>query len=256
MSSLTSSSCLPVGPLKFDIRGYAGGLPSLMYEPNAWSKVHNSEPQHILIPIVYKNFCLSSALLHLAYVYFPDCQHNISRWARRCWIFLCYNSRSLELNRHIVGGTNRWVSKKREYIDAKKFERLLLTSLGYEYLLGTAHLLVMQWLGEHPDFRDNPVFLGSDSYAGIVTPILAQDIINGDSLQHLTEFTSWLKSSLIIWIIFSKRILFCGRAGNEAGIRPYVNLKVRRSAWMKSTLSWSFLLEFCFSLAMTRCYLK
>lgn len=38
----------------------------------------------------------------------------------------------------------------------------------------------MQWLGEHPDFVSNPVFLGSDSYAGIVTPILAQDIIDGN----------------------------------------------------------------------------
>jgi hypothetical protein len=39
---------------------------------------------------------------------------------------------------------------------------------------------MMQWLGEHPDFVTNPVFLGSDSYAGIITPILAQDIINGN----------------------------------------------------------------------------
>lgn len=37
----------------------------------------------------------------------------------------------------------------------------------------------MQWLDEHPDFMSNPVYLGSDSYAGIYTPILAQDIING-----------------------------------------------------------------------------
>ncbi|KAE8008147.1 hypothetical protein FH972_004687 [Carpinus fangiana] len=47
------------------------------------------------------------------------------------------------------------------------------------------------WLGVHPDFVTNPVFLGSDSYAGLTTPILAQHIING----------------------------------NEAGITPHVNLK-------------------------------
>jgi len=38
----------------------------------------------------------------------------------------------------------------------------------------------MQWLSERPDFVTNPVYLGSDSYAGIVTPILAQGIINGN----------------------------------------------------------------------------
>ena len=39
---------------------------------------------------------------------------------------------------------------------------------------------MMQWLSIHPSFVNNPVFLGSDSYAGIITPILAQNIINGN----------------------------------------------------------------------------
>ncbi|KAG2704044.1 hypothetical protein I3843_06G156600 [Carya illinoinensis] len=54
-----------------------------------------------------------------------------------------------------------------------------------------ADQFLRNWLGEHPDFMSNPVYLGSDSYAGIYTPILAQDIING----------------------------------NEAGVEPRVNLK-------------------------------
>ena len=41
-------------------------------------------------------------------------------------------------------------------------------------------LFVTQWLIEHSDFVNNPVYLGSDSYQGVVTPILAQDIINGN----------------------------------------------------------------------------
>uniref|UniRef100_A0A7N2MXV2 Uncharacterized protein n=1 Tax=Quercus lobata TaxID=97700 RepID=A0A7N2MXV2_QUELO len=49
-----------------------------------------------------------------------------------------------------------------------------------------------QWLIEHSNFENNPIYLGSDSYEGLVTPILAQDIING----------------------------------NEAGIEPHMNLKV------------------------------
>ena len=42
----------------------------------------------------------------------------------------------------------------------------------------------MQWLDIHPDFVTNPFFLGSDSYAGIIIPILAQDIINGNLINY------------------------------------------------------------------------
>lgn len=55
----------------------------------------------------------------------------------------------------------------------------------------------MQWLGEHPDFMSNPVYLGSDSYAGIYTPILAQDIINGKihiEHRHLIHLASYKSS--------------------------------------------------------------
>lgn len=38
----------------------------------------------------------------------------------------------------------------------------------------------MQWIDEHPDFSTNPVYIGSDSYAGMNLPILAQDIINSN----------------------------------------------------------------------------
>ena len=33
---------------------------------------------------------------------------------------------------------------------------------------------------EHSNFVNNPVYLGSDSYAGIVNPIIAEHIINGN----------------------------------------------------------------------------
>ncbi|KAK7822428.1 serine carboxypeptidase-like 18 [Quercus suber] len=54
-----------------------------------------------------------------------------------------------------------------------------------------AYEFLRNWLIEHSNFMNNPVYLGSDSYQGVVTPILAQDIING----------------------------------NEAGIEPQVNIK-------------------------------
>jgi hypothetical protein len=46
------------------------------------------------------------------------------------------------------------------------------------------NLYILQWLGVHPDFVTNPVFLGSDSYAGMIIPILAQDIINGNLINY------------------------------------------------------------------------
>ncbi|KAK9941818.1 hypothetical protein M0R45_007512 [Rubus argutus] len=36
------------------------------------------------------------------------------------------------------------------------------------------------WIDEHPDFSTNPVYIGSDSYAGMESSILAQDIINSN----------------------------------------------------------------------------
>lgn len=46
------SSCFPVGPLKFNISDYTGGLPTLMYEPNAWTKVQNLEELQFFISIL------------------------------------------------------------------------------------------------------------------------------------------------------------------------------------------------------------
>ncbi|KAL6209970.1 hypothetical protein ACLB2K_020908 [Fragaria x ananassa] len=37
-----------------------------------------------------------------------------------------------------------------------------------------------KWIDEHPNFSTNPVYIGSDSYAGMNLPILAQDIINSN----------------------------------------------------------------------------
>ena len=38
----------------------------------------------------------------------------------------------------------------------------------------------MQWLNDHLDFNSNPFFLGTDSYSGILAPIIAQEIIDGN----------------------------------------------------------------------------
>ncbi|KAJ9705323.1 hypothetical protein PVL29_003387 [Vitis rotundifolia] len=38
------------------------------------------------------------------------------------------------------------------------------------------------WLNDHPDFKSNPFFLGTDSYSGILAPIIAQEIIDGNEV--------------------------------------------------------------------------
>ncbi|KAK9286558.1 hypothetical protein L1049_014957 [Liquidambar formosana] len=43
-----------------------------------------------------------------------------------------------------------------------------------------AYSFMKNWLSGHPDFMTNPFFIGSDSYAGIYVPMLAQTIIEGN----------------------------------------------------------------------------
>ncbi|XP_012093160.2 serine carboxypeptidase-like 7 [Jatropha curcas] len=115
-----------IGPLKFDIHNYTGGLPKLVYEPAAWSKTSN-----IL-------FLDSPVGTGFSYATTADAWNTT---------------------------------------DTKSAEQ--------------AYNFLRKWLIDHPAFRTNPVYLGSDSYAGIVLPILALDIIKG----------------------------------NTAGLEPFVNLK-------------------------------
>ncbi|KAK4743307.1 hypothetical protein SAY87_001308 [Trapa incisa] len=42
------------------------------------------------------------------------------------------------------------------------------------------HAFIREWMTDHPSFQKNPFFLGTDSYAGILTPMLAQDILQGN----------------------------------------------------------------------------
>jgi carboxypeptidase C (cathepsin A) len=40
-------------------------------------------------------------------------------------------------------------------------------------------VLVVQWLKAHPRFLKNPLYIMGDSYAGIILPILVQQISDG-----------------------------------------------------------------------------
>ncbi|KAL4565092.1 hypothetical protein LXL04_029176 [Taraxacum kok-saghyz] len=50
--------------------------------------------------------------------------------------------------------------------------------------LSTMHTyqFLTKWLVDHPKFLNNPLYLGSDSYGGIVVPMIVQEIFNGNEV--------------------------------------------------------------------------
>lgn len=38
----------------------------------------------------------------------------------------------------------------------------------------------MQWLNEHPQFLENQLYVGGESYSGLLIPILVQQILLGN----------------------------------------------------------------------------
>ncbi|XP_076900686.1 serine carboxypeptidase-like 13 [Bidens hawaiensis] len=46
-----------------------------------------------------------------------------------------------------------------------------------------AYSFVMKWLADHPKFLNNPLYLGADSYMGIVLPMIVQEIYNGNEVR-------------------------------------------------------------------------
>ncbi|KAK2664831.1 hypothetical protein Ddye_003405 [Dipteronia dyeriana] len=105
-----------IGPLKFSVANYTGGLPTLLYEPSAWSKTAN---------IIFLDFPIGAGFSY-------------------------------------ANTTDAWNTT-----DIKASAQ--------------AHTFLRNWLRDHPDFQTNPVYIGSDSYAGINVPIIALDVIEGNT---------------------------------------------------------------------------
>ena len=55
-----------------------------------------------------------------------------------------------------------------------------MRTLCADYL--AAVCVVLQWFTDHPQYISNPFYLGGDSYAGKVIPLIAQDISEGSFL--------------------------------------------------------------------------
>ncbi|KAF2294372.1 hypothetical protein GH714_009792 [Hevea brasiliensis] len=112
------SLCLQsiLGPLKFDVSNYTGGMPTLLYEPTSWSKTVN---------ILFLDSPVGTGFSYAT-------------------------------------TTEAWNST-----DVKSAEQ------AYDFL--------RNWLTHHSEFQTNPVYIGSDSYAGLIVPILATNILEGNA---------------------------------------------------------------------------
>ncbi|KAM5549725.1 serine carboxypeptidase-like 18 [Rosa sericea] len=119
-----------IGPLKFNITDYTGGLPTLMYEPETWTKTAS---------IIFLD-----APVGAGFSYAND--------------------------------SAAWTTT--DTLAASQYNDFLRS-----------------WIDEHPDFSTNPVYIGSDSYAGMNLPILAQDIINSNEAG--VEPTIYLKGMVL-----------------------------------------------------------
>ena len=41
-------------------------------------------------------------------------------------------------------------------------------------------IVCTQWLVDYPNFRRNPLYISGDSYAGMIVPIVVQEILTGN----------------------------------------------------------------------------
>ncbi|OAY45118.1 serine carboxypeptidase-like 12 [Manihot esculenta] len=66
------------------------------------------------------------------------------------------------------------------------------------------HVFLRKWLADHQEYIENPFFIASDSFSGIITPVLAQEIIFGNegglqptiNLQGIVSGSSHINYSL------------------------------------------------------------
>ncbi|WCJ18020.1 serine carboxypeptidase-like 7 [Euphorbia peplus] len=104
-----------VGPLKFDLDSYTGGLPSLLYVEDSWSKTVN---------ILFLDTPVGTGFSYAM--------------TQEAW-----NSTDTQ--------------------SAQQISQFL-----------------RNWLTNHTEYQTNPIYVGSDSYSGIINPIVAQDILDGN----------------------------------------------------------------------------
>ncbi|KAI4387042.1 hypothetical protein MLD38_004906 [Melastoma candidum] len=111
-----------IGPLRFNITDYDGGLPTLIYEQSSWTKTSS--------------------------IIFVDAP---------------------------VGAGFSYATTASAY---NSTDTLTTTQL---------HSFLLKWMEDHPAYQTNRLYIGSDSYAGVITPMLVKAILQGNE-EGLTPY--------------------------------------------------------------------
>jgi carboxypeptidase C (cathepsin A) len=65
----------------------------------------------------------------------------------------------------------------------------------------------VQWLKAHPRFLKNPLYIMGDSYSGIITPILVQEISDGKTTREKRKLKKKKKKKVFCVIFFGNIFL-------------------------------------------------
>ncbi|WVZ64622.1 hypothetical protein U9M48_014116 [Paspalum notatum var. saurae] len=106
-----------IGPLSFDLGGYTGGLPKLVYRLESWTKVSN---------IIFLDSPVGTGF--------------------------SYSVREQGYNSSDTRAVNQIV------------------------------IFLKKWFDEHPEFLSNPLYIGGDSYSGIIVPTVTSEIAKGNEV--------------------------------------------------------------------------
>uniref|UniRef100_M8B2X0 Serine carboxypeptidase-like protein 9 n=1 Tax=Aegilops tauschii TaxID=37682 RepID=M8B2X0_AEGTA len=138
-----SAFAFEVGPVKFVLAPYDGGLPQLVYNPLSWTKMAS---------IIFLDSPVSSGFSY-------------ARDPKGCDDVGDYSS-SLQVQRFLNKVTRRGA-----------VNRCCAVMAVIQYT--DRSMPGLQWFTDHPQYLSNPFYIGGDSYAGKVVPLIAQYVSEG-----------------------------------------------------------------------------
>lgn len=86
---------------------------------------------------------------------------------------------------------------------------------------------MLQWLLEHPQYLLVQLFIGGDSYSGLIVPLITQKVVEGMHSCVNLKFNKLSGNFCLYTCILACQAYLCNYfAANEAMVNPYLNLKV------------------------------